>query len=428
VIVFFETEAKMQDFEWYLRDHNVRMENMHVVTQARASHNVSHYVKQATRKGTTTLFSRIHGRGLDFVCHDATINTNGGIHVIQTFLSEEESEEIQIRGRSARQDKNGTYKLLMLADDLAKYELNMQSDLSYKALNAARHKYCDDHVANRKTDVDSALVHHAASMKFADDLRGGNFDLAMDFANKHCAYRTGGNSGPKSVMFVVDFSGSMSSCDGRGLSRIAACVQAIAMIFDEHIQSEDHIAITLFDSQIHSELGWKKKSGNEDSIRNTIVGCNRTRGMTCMWNAVQHALGQSGSAPSAYWIILLCDGDSSGDSTNPQQLATAIAAQKQAGTLAGLIAITAGSGVSASSRQQLATLAQASGVDDGVISAGSNDKIKEAFGTAAAIMSGAIGRGRWELIVHGRKRMQCFVALVQERQAHGRWVGVLSAK
>ena len=113
-----------------------------------------------------------------------------------------------------------------------------------------------------------------------------------------------------------------------------------------------------------------------------------------MWNAVQHALGQSDSAPSAYWIILLCDGDSGGDSTNPQKLATAIAAQKQAGTLAGLIAITAGSGVSAGSRQQLATLAQASGLDDGVISAGSNDKIKEAFGTAAAIMSGAIGRGR----------------------------------
>ena len=45
----------------------------------------------------------------------------GGMHVLQTFLSEEEAEEIQIRGRSARQDKSGTYKLILYSDDLAKF-------------------------------------------------------------------------------------------------------------------------------------------------------------------------------------------------------------------------------------------------------------------------------------------------------------------
>ena len=93
-------------------------------------------------------------------------------------------------------------------------------------------------------------------------------------------------------------------------------------------------------------------------------------------------------------MIVLTDGDSSGDRTTPEKLATAIAAQKQSGALAGLIAIAAGSGVSANSKQKLESLMQASGIDQGLIAAGSNDKMSEAFGTAAKIMSGAIGRGR----------------------------------
>jgi len=46
-------------------------------------------VKKATQKGAVTLLTRIFGRGLDFVCRDDKINECGGIHVIQTFLSEE---------------------------------------------------------------------------------------------------------------------------------------------------------------------------------------------------------------------------------------------------------------------------------------------------------------------------------------------------
>lgn len=46
---------------------------------------------------------RNFGRGTDFICLDPDVNDAGGVVVIQTFLSEDLSEEVQIQGRTARQ-------------------------------------------------------------------------------------------------------------------------------------------------------------------------------------------------------------------------------------------------------------------------------------------------------------------------------------
>ena len=65
-------------------------------------------IKRATVPGQITLLTRIFGRGTDFICYDESVVTNGGTHVIQTFLSEETSEEVQIKGRTARQGDFGS--------------------------------------------------------------------------------------------------------------------------------------------------------------------------------------------------------------------------------------------------------------------------------------------------------------------------------
>jgi preprotein translocase subunit SecA len=61
------------------------------------------------------------GRGTDFIVFDESILSlggHGGLHVIQTFLSVEISEEIQIQGRTARQGDPGTYILIIKNTDL----------------------------------------------------------------------------------------------------------------------------------------------------------------------------------------------------------------------------------------------------------------------------------------------------------------------
>ena len=45
-------------------------------------------VVRTTRAGNITLFTRTFGRGIDFVLGEKAVKENGGLHVIQTFLSE----------------------------------------------------------------------------------------------------------------------------------------------------------------------------------------------------------------------------------------------------------------------------------------------------------------------------------------------------
>jgi preprotein translocase subunit SecA len=50
-------------------------------------------VLKATQSRTITLSTRNFGRGTDFCCFDKEVIENGGLVVIQTFLSEDLSEE-----------------------------------------------------------------------------------------------------------------------------------------------------------------------------------------------------------------------------------------------------------------------------------------------------------------------------------------------
>jgi hypothetical protein len=43
---------------------------------------------------TITLLTKSFGRGTDFITRDYKLNSNGGLHLIQTFYSDSESEEV----------------------------------------------------------------------------------------------------------------------------------------------------------------------------------------------------------------------------------------------------------------------------------------------------------------------------------------------
>lgn len=69
-------------------------------------------------RGQVSIVDRVFGRGIDFITFDGEISAAGGVLIIQTFLSLEKSEEVQIQGRTARQKTNGQYKLILSAEDL----------------------------------------------------------------------------------------------------------------------------------------------------------------------------------------------------------------------------------------------------------------------------------------------------------------------
>jgi len=124
VLVFFESEEKLEDFYGKLSDKS-KSDVIRLTEKASILEKES-LIKRATSAGQITLLTKVLGRGTDFVCHDETVINNGGIHVIQTFLSEELSEEVQIKGRSARQGDPGSYAMILLDHSLEKFLITLE--------------------------------------------------------------------------------------------------------------------------------------------------------------------------------------------------------------------------------------------------------------------------------------------------------------
>ena len=110
VLVFFESETKMQTWRDSAYGQRVPVGTISCIKSDTKDFSLK--VRKATHSGQVTLLSREHGRGLDFLCSDKIVEQTGGLHVVQAFLSEELSEEIQIRGRSSRQKNKGSSQMI----------------------------------------------------------------------------------------------------------------------------------------------------------------------------------------------------------------------------------------------------------------------------------------------------------------------------
>jgi hypothetical protein len=122
VLVFFETESKLDAWQQSTYGNRVPPGTMQCI-KSDSLINMDVSIRKATHAGQVTLLAREHGRGLDFNCLDKKVDDLGGLHVVQTFLSEELSEEIQIRGRTARQKNKGSFQMILLAKDLEKFDI-----------------------------------------------------------------------------------------------------------------------------------------------------------------------------------------------------------------------------------------------------------------------------------------------------------------
>ena len=413
VVVFFENELRMRAYDKYLDDHGIQKTNLSKVSEDQDD--VDFYVRSAARAGNATLFTKFHGRGTDFKVREDAVELKGGMHVLQTFLSEEEAEEIQIRGRSARQDKSGTYKLILFSDDLAKFELPAPVPIDYALLDRKRKEFTEKGTMERKTKIDEAREKHGESMEYAGQLRRGDFEQAMEFMNEQYAFV----SAAKNLLFVLDYSGSM------GGTLIRNAVAGMRTVFDEHVNAGDSVALTVFNHlpkipQLGFDWMSKEEAGNEARIRAEFDKCNKPNGATSLWDAIEQALDQSpadaGGKP--FWIVLLTDGmdsTSQGRDNNPHGPGFISAAVHEAnmmercravlipkvqqckaeGRLGGMIAVAAGPDLDKpagqATKDMLKQITNLSGVADGLISEASADKLQEAFGKAAAIMGGGVG-------------------------------------
>ena len=137
--------------------------------------------------------------------------------MIQAFVSDDISEEIQIQGRTARQGKSGTYSLILAESEIVKLGLdasrvqNMQPEECYRHLDIARKKVQSE----RSKKMDEVL----AKANELDDQSHAYFDALTDGKCKsarerlHSLYKQLGSGrlrGQYHVVCCYDESGSMA--------------------------------------------------------------------------------------------------------------------------------------------------------------------------------------------------------------------------
>jgi len=115
VIIAFRSLEILHDFE---QKHKSDFATGSFAVLEESTNFKTNVIQKASKSGMVTLISRSFGRGSDFSCQDATTRSEGGVHVIQSFLSESAAEEIQIQGRTARQGDSGSYEMLIWEEDL----------------------------------------------------------------------------------------------------------------------------------------------------------------------------------------------------------------------------------------------------------------------------------------------------------------------
>ena len=117
VLVFFETQKDLDAFAASAQCSQLSARPQ-CLSEVTPEEDRSSIVFNAATKGHVTLCTASFGRGTDFISNDAQLLANGGVHVIQAFFSTDQSEQTQIKGRTARQGQKGSYSMILSASDL----------------------------------------------------------------------------------------------------------------------------------------------------------------------------------------------------------------------------------------------------------------------------------------------------------------------
>jgi hypothetical protein len=116
VLVYFKDDKSLKDFRDSASFNDFRQDAQTLTTET-LPNKVPDIVNRAVVPGQVTLVIAAFGRGTDYCYANKALDEAKGIHVIQTFLSDDFSEEVQIRGRTERQGHPGSYSMVLIEGD-----------------------------------------------------------------------------------------------------------------------------------------------------------------------------------------------------------------------------------------------------------------------------------------------------------------------
>ncbi|EWS74476.1 helicase carboxy-terminal domain protein (macronuclear) [Tetrahymena thermophila SB210] len=218
VLVFFDTKDILLDYYNSQQFKSLKQNSLiQIMTEENSIEERKKIIKDATYSGAITLLTKIFGRGIDFQVNDTIIFQNYGVHVIQTFFSEDKSEETQTKGRTARQGEEGSFSMVLQQETLQAFLKTKEDqkkienlDEIYEVLDRNRQvNFENDFKSNIEYNQNTSITSHKKSEDFLNFLKDRNLNEVKNYLLQL-------NQGPKEQIYyktliAMDVTGSMSS-------------------------------------------------------------------------------------------------------------------------------------------------------------------------------------------------------------------------
>eukprot|EP01103_Thecamoeba_quadrilineata_P018935 TRINITY_DN7477_c0_g1_i1.p1 TRINITY_DN7477_c0_g1~~TRINITY_DN7477_c0_g1_i1.p1 ORF type:complete len:2625 (-),score=455.21 TRINITY_DN7477_c0_g1_i1:64-7305(-) len=267
VLVFFDTEDTVNNF--IQSSYGKSFDKLNTIVETTLDKEF--YIKKASTFKQVTFLSRMFGRGVDFICRDEVVINAGGVHVIQTFLSESYSEEVQIMGRTARQGQKGSFRLIVKVPDLEKMGVTKEEITEqrkdtkmYQFLHKKRLDYADQKSKERTKVVEKTKEKHKTSQEYlkllhysslSKDQHGQAIKFLTDFQSAFNTIKIG-NQKLMHTLLLIDISGSMGAKDAqpsdmqrelkkRLPNRLGAVLEALSTYITQRVAANPEDLITI---------------------------------------------------------------------------------------------------------------------------------------------------------------------------------------
>lgn len=274
VLVFFESKEKLMAFYNSPGVASVK-DTYSIMTEEVDNDEKVSLIKKATNSAKVTLLTKSFGRGTDFVSRDQVVSANGGVHVIQTFLSAEISEETQIKGRTARQGDQGSYSMVLLDKSLEPFLITAQdiADIKskgkfYSVLNEKRNKYFEQQYNEDTKFVGQAKKEHESAMQFVASLHKNDITFIKTFLSQ---YNKGAAVFSRSrTIVLMDATGSMSHLLQKAKNTVGTMFERAGVVLKDNGIAEDSFEMQFavyrnYNCKADSLLqvsSWETKSNN----------------------------------------------------------------------------------------------------------------------------------------------------------------------
>lgn len=242
VLVFFESTPKLMAFYRSRELHDVK-DQVRLMTEEVSAVEKEGLIRQAVTSGSVTLLTREFGRGTDFICYDDRLLNAGGVHVIQTFVSDELSEETQIKGRTARQGNKGSYSMVLLDETLERFDIRSAeiermkaTEKMYSTIDAHRTRFFEGQYPENMRYVDEIRADHLRAQGFVSALVAKDFVHAKAFLieQNRSVVAAHAEAQTSRTICLMDATGSMSGLLQKSKNTVKVMFERAAAILDEN--------------------------------------------------------------------------------------------------------------------------------------------------------------------------------------------------